>query len=459
MKAIKYTFAALAIAATLLTTGCANSDDVSAPTITYHQATATITLEELYAKANATVQQYTDDDILEAYVSSSDEGGTFYKSVSLQNLEGTKGFSISVDMYNINNDLGPGRKVYIYLKDIYFMITNGSLVLGDIYQETSVGRMRPQDFYQKVRPSAEVVPETELMKTITLADLKNDNYINTLVEIDEVQFDDDAVGKTYYDATNVIGGATNHNIVDASGTMIFRTSEFAKFASRVVPENSGKIRGVLTKFNSDYQFMARTFNDIQLTNDRIGEEPGEGEEPTPPTNLLFTGADFEDWTAFTSAINNFGLKPYAVQGIGTGTLATNSLHINGTPTANDYVFTIMASAQGNIPAAPTKITFWVKGTSAKSLSINIYRATSGYDVFNVGALTGSSITLDKAVINDAGNGTNSYTGAIDTNEQWVKITLNISDVDINKSTSGDIFALKVGSNAAYDLHIDNIEIE
>lgn len=459
MKAIKYTFAVLAISATLLTTGCANSDDVSAPTITYHQATATITLEELYAKANTSVQQYTDDDILEAYVSSSDEGGTFYKSVSFQNLEGTKGFSISVDMYNINNDLGPGRKVYIYLKDMYFMITNGSLVLGDIYQETSVGRMRPQDFYQKVRPSAEVVPETELMKTITLADLKNDNYINTLVEIDKVQFDDDAVGKTYYDATNVIGGATNHNIVDASGTMIFRTSEFAKFASRVVPENSGKIRGVLTKFNSDYQFMARTFNDIQLTNDRIGEEPGEGEEPTPPTNLLFTGADFEDWTAFTSAINNFGLKPYAVQGIGTGTLATNSLHINGTPTANDYVFTIMASAQGNIPAAPTKITFWVKGTSAKSLSINIYRATSGYDVFNVGALTGSSITLDKAVINDAGNGTNSYTGAIDTNEQWVKITLNISDVDINKSTSGDIFALKVGSNAAYDLHIDNIEIE
>src|SRR5690606_36886138 len=125
-------------------------------------------------------------------------------------------------------------------------LSHSSLVLGDIYQETSVGRMRPKDFYQKVRPSAEVVPEIDLMKTITLADLKNDNYINTLVEIDGVQFDDDAVGKTYYDATNVIGGATNHNIVDASGTMIFRTSEFAKFASRVVLENSGKIRGVLT---------------------------------------------------------------------------------------------------------------------------------------------------------------------------------------------------------------------
>ena len=81
MKALKYTFAALALVATLVTTGCANNDDVSTPEIKYHNATATITLEELYAKANTTVQQYTEEDILEAYVSSSDEGGTFYKSV------------------------------------------------------------------------------------------------------------------------------------------------------------------------------------------------------------------------------------------------------------------------------------------------------------------------------------------------------------------------------------------
>src|SRR5690606_35510455 len=117
-----------------------------------------------------------------------------------------------------------------------------------------------------------------------------------------------------------LGGATNHNIVDATGTMIFRTSEFAKFASRVVPKNSGKIRGVLTKFNSDYQFMARTFNDIQLTEYRIGVDPGEGEEPTAPTNLLFTAADFENWSNFTASLNSFGLKAYAVQGMGAGAL-------------------------------------------------------------------------------------------------------------------------------------------
>lgn len=458
MRAFKYTFAALAIAASFLTTGCANSDDVTAPTIEYHNATPTITLEQLYAKANTTLQQYTEDDVLEAYVSSTDEGGTFYKSVSLQNLEGTKGLSISVDMYNIVNAMAPGRKVYIYLKDMYFSVVNGSVVLGDVFEETSVGRMRPQDFYKKVFASSVVVPESELTRTITLAQLKNDNYINTLVEIDQVQFADNAIGKTYYDATNVVGGATNHNIIDKTGTLIFRTSEFAKFASQVIPNKSGKIRGVLTKFNSDYQFMARTFNDIQLTENRIGEEPGGDDDPVAPTNLLFTTADFENWTNFTNSLNNFGLKPYAVQGIGTGALGTNALHINGTPTANDYVFTVLASAKGNIPATPTKITFWVKGTSAKTLSLNIYRATTGYDVFNVANLGSTSVVLNKAELNDAGNGTNAYGGTINTNGKWVKVTLNISNVDLNKSNSGDLFALKVGNNAAYDLHIDNIEI-
>lgn len=296
MKALKYTFATLALVATLATTGCANSDDATAPTLEYHQATATITLEELYAKANTTLQQYSENDILEAYVSSNDEGGTFYKSVSLQNLEGTKGLSISVDMYNIVNHIGPGRKVYIYLKDMYFSIVHGSLVLGDIYEETSVGRMRPQDFYKKVFASNVVIPESELMKTITLADLKNDNYINTLVEIDQVQFDDAAIGKTYYDPANVLGGATNHNIVDATGTMIFRTSEFAKFATAVVPENNGKIRGVLTKFNSDYQFMVRIINDVQLTNPRVRPVTAIG-----GTNMVFTPTVNENFESFEVA--------------------------------------------------------------------------------------------------------------------------------------------------------------
>ena len=42
--------------------------------------------------------------IPKAYVTSSDEGGNFYKSISMMSLDGTKGFSMPVDNYNLFNE-------------------------------------------------------------------------------------------------------------------------------------------------------------------------------------------------------------------------------------------------------------------------------------------------------------------------------------------------------------------
>src|SRR5690554_7933103 len=100
MKAFQYIFIVI-LFGTVSLSGCANSDGVAAPEIHFHEATATITLEELYDKATNEIQQYTENDILKAYVSSSDEGGAFYKSGSLQNREGTLGLSIPGDVYHL----------------------------------------------------------------------------------------------------------------------------------------------------------------------------------------------------------------------------------------------------------------------------------------------------------------------------------------------------------------------
>jgi len=312
--------------------------------------------------------------------------------------------------------------------------------------------------------------QDDLAQPMTIAQAKNDQNLNKLIVIDKVQFTDASLGKKYFDASmnsSSFATATDHTIKDINNaTLIVRVSSFSTFANNSTPSGSGKIYGVMTKYNSTYQFMIRTEKDVQFTEERLGEpEPEEPEEPEVPTNFLFNGADFENWTTFNASVNSFGLKSYAVQGVGTGAVTGNSFHLNGTPTANDYVFTISAAAHGTFPANPKKITFWVKGTSAKSLSLNIYRGTAGtaYDVFNVGTLGSTPVTLSKAALQttgaNAGSGTNAYTGAIDTSGQWVKITLDISDVQINTTTAGSLFALKVGSNSAYNLHVDNIEIQ
>jgi len=257
-----------------LTTSCITDDDYSVPTLQCVDTTLEKTKEVSQIPASATVTQYLNDDVIEAYVTSSDEGGNFFKSISMQTLDGSKAFSVPVDVTSSFINFEPGRKVLIKMKDLYTDISNGGMRIGGIFVNSSnvpsVGRLSESLYKTVLNRSCTVVPESSLLKTVTIAEAKNDAIINTLIEIDNVQFSDAAITTTYYDPNNDLGGATNHLLVDADGnTLIFRTSSFANFAGKPVAPGRGKVRGVMTKFGSDYQFVARTESDIQLTGERL----------------------------------------------------------------------------------------------------------------------------------------------------------------------------------------------
>lgn len=179
--------------------------------------------------------------------------------------------------------------------------------------------------------------------------------------------------------------------------------------------------------------------------------------PAPTTGTaLFPGADFEDWSAFTGSLNKYGLKEYATQS-NDGQDGSKALHINGTPSRNDYVFTAKVPS-GFSAADKSKITFYIKGTVAgKSMSVNVYKKDQKtYYAFNLGDYVQETVLepVDKKYAN-------SYTGSIDTQGKWLKVTLNIATVKENLvTTSGsNLFAIKVGKGVAWDLLIDNITIE
>ncbi|MDI1303501.1 MAG: DUF5689 domain-containing protein, partial [bacterium] len=71
------------IAITILFASCVN-DAVDVPKLTCTQPDLTVdrTVAEVRENANAIVTQYKYDDIIEAYVVSSDESGNFFKSIS-----------------------------------------------------------------------------------------------------------------------------------------------------------------------------------------------------------------------------------------------------------------------------------------------------------------------------------------------------------------------------------------
>jgi hypothetical protein len=191
-----------------------------------------------------------------------------------------------------------------------------------------------------------------------------------------------------------------------------------------------------------------------LLNDGTTTDPGTDPGTTPVTpGLLFAGSDFEDWSAFLSSLNSYGLKNYALQADG-GMESSKALSLIGDPLSggNDYVFTATVPTTGSTLTGKSRIQFYVKGTSAKSLSINIYKGTTGYHVFNLGNYN------QEAVVEPTTS--NSYTGTIDTGGAWMKVTLNISGLtDLATTAGNDMIALKIGKDAAYNLLLDNLTVE
>ena len=304
-------FAAVAIFSGLIT-GCANDDHYPAPELECIEPalTANKTVADLEAMATSIPTEYVSSttDIIEGYVTSSDERGNFFKSVSLQTMptDGSDpiGFSVAIDDTSLfGKRFKPGNKVYVKLNGLFFAMVDGSLKIGALFDddgEDIVGRISKYDYADKAVPSCNTVAESELVRPMTVAQALNNENINTLIELQNVQFKDDEVGLAYYDENDeeTIGGATNRILIDQYGNeIIFRTSSFANFSGNSISNKSGKIRGVLTKFGSDFQFMARAESDIMLTEDRLSVDffP-----PIVGNSIVFSGNFTENFESYTT---------------------------------------------------------------------------------------------------------------------------------------------------------------
>jgi hypothetical protein len=430
-------FVALAIG-TL--SSCVNDDSYDVPVLdcTQPNLTANRTIPQVISASAPLVAQYTYDDVIAAYVVSSDEAGNFYKSISLQTLATATtpavGFSVPVDAANTYVDYRPGVKVYIKMKDLYTDIIYGSMRIGGIYVNSSsvasVGRL-PQTVYKvKLIASCSNVSEEVLVKQVTVSQLLNDANLNTLCEVSGVQFTDAAVGRHYYESANDLGGATNWNLTDVSGNqVIFRTSAYATYASKLVPTGSGKVRGVLTKYGSDYQFMARSEADVMLTGARstpfFSEDfqsavnsttlniPNWTNVATVGTKLwqekTFSGNGYAELSSFgsTNAVNESWLVSPAIDmNSHTGEVLIFKVaqhHLDVDSPLNSLKVYVSTNFTGNVTTAtwtqvtvalPTQATPWYQFVSSGGIDLSSY--TGNINVAFKFTGSGTNLTLDGA---------------------------------------------------------------
>jgi hypothetical protein len=301
----------LLIALMSIFTGCTDSDKpftTGAPEIQTYELTTTKTVAALKAMATGTATEYTADDVIEAYVTSNDAAGNFYKSISFQDVPTTSGtpigFSISVNKsMTFADGFYPGRKVYIKLKGLYFGNLYGSLKIGS---NSALDGIEPLDYQKYLFPSATVLNEEDLVRHVTLASARLDVNQNTLIEISNVQFADSSIGRTYFDIDSG-GYATNQTIEDPNvGTIsICRISQYAPFSVGKIPSGKGSIRGVMTKYNTDYQYMVRSESDFKLTGTRATTLFNEGFNTNAGSWTSFSVVGTEVWT-YSATFGNPG---------------------------------------------------------------------------------------------------------------------------------------------------------
>jgi hypothetical protein len=271
----------LSIFTLLSVISCVNSDIYGTPDLSGECSTLAPTKQvlDITSQASDSYKKYEEDDIIEAYVTSSDEGGNFYKSISLVSIDGKTGFSMPVDDYNLYTKFEPGRKVYVNMKDRYFVKEYGSTVIGSLYNgntpevpsDDEVGRISGVVYQDVIKGSCSKINEDDIVIRLnSVKEAENDSYLNKLIEFENVEFKENDPDKTYFDSNNQIGGATNNLLMDVDGNVTtFRVSSFASFGLNKRPTGSGKVRGVMTKYRTFYQFMPRTENDVQLNNPRF----------------------------------------------------------------------------------------------------------------------------------------------------------------------------------------------
>ncbi|AXB56058.1 DUF5689 domain-containing protein [Flavobacterium fluviale] len=261
----------------LIITSC--STEVETPKLVCTQPDLTVnkSVEKVYELSNSTAKQYLYDDIIEAYVVSSDEDGNFFKTISLQTLATATapsiGFSVPIDASNTYIDYRIGNKVYVKLKNQFTDLYYGGLRIGSLYVsnagDPTIGRISQNDYKNVLNASCTIIDENTLVESLSIEEALKDNKLNTLIELNDVEFTEAALGRHYFEESNNVGGSTNWNLRDKTGNqIIFRTSSYAKFADHFVPEGSGKVRGVLTKFGTDYQLMVRSESDIDMNGKR-----------------------------------------------------------------------------------------------------------------------------------------------------------------------------------------------
>lgn len=271
MKTVKSYIIGLAAAMTLSAGFISCQDDIDAPVIEVPKAVnqANTTIAELKAAfwqddANYAKSVGTKEDgshyIIKGRVISSDEQSNVFKFISIQDETGAVTFSIN--SYNLYLNYRRGQEIVVDATGMYIGKYAGLQQFGtpSYYENGStwqVGFMSPQFFQQHIEPNG--LPDVELIDTLTVSSFSQldsspeglRKWQGQMVRFNNVHFQDGGV-KTFSEYHSNSNDDVNKTLIDAEGNsnVVVRTSGYATFWNKMLPEGDGDVCGILSFYQS-----------------------------------------------------------------------------------------------------------------------------------------------------------------------------------------------------------------
>ena len=269
---MRYTrLAGIALVSTLIAVSCVKKTyDIPTDSSKYDPHTPTnATLGDLSAIAldmNTGTSRVLGDTVVYGIVVGDDKSGNIYKKIIIEDSAG-HGMSIIIDKTYLYGDYPVGRKIYLKTNGLF--ITNYKGVPEITYSVNVDGSTNGipsiliSDYIVKASYPHIIVP-----KEVTATDLGSggSKYVNTLVKLKNMQFDNSSANVMYSLATS----STNRTITDCSRTLklTMYNSNYASWHSSITPNGNGSIVGIATLYLSTVEFILRDTTDVIFTGQR-----------------------------------------------------------------------------------------------------------------------------------------------------------------------------------------------
>ena len=283
IKYIKFMMAALLLGMSV--TSCMDDDwdDPTGDVAPYGnnglQETNVMTIADLkdkYAsalKAQNDTTRITENVQIKARVVGNDLGGNIYNYIAVD--DGTSGLIINIAQGGLWAYLPVGQEILVELKDLYIGPYNNQPQIGTPYTYTNrntgttytyPSRMSRTIWQEHFKIIGNADPATATPIEIDMSRLSDTDYMNGLVGrlivAKDVTLTEADGNKTFAPEDEVLGNGVSREI-NGSSSFVVRTSTYADFAATVMPQGKVDITGVLTRYNSYWQLVMRTSDDIK----------------------------------------------------------------------------------------------------------------------------------------------------------------------------------------------------